>query len=103
VFDSYIAVEASCVQVFKYIQRGDKIHHVKFMPKPFHYNETSLCHCACCILPVFSQVYVHIILYLLYKDLDIVRVIKVARITWLGHLSQNGGEFTLQKDNLLPA
>jgi hypothetical protein len=43
-------------------------------------------------------------LYSFYKDLDIVRVINVAKIRWLGHLfSQNGGKLTLQKDNLLAA
>jgi hypothetical protein len=43
-------------------------------------------------------------LYSLYKDLDIVRVINVAKIRWLGHLfSQNGRKLTLQKYNLLAA
>jgi hypothetical protein len=34
----------------------------------------------------------------LYKGPDVVRIIKVARMA--GTLNQNGGELTLQKDNL---
>jgi hypothetical protein len=39
-------------------------------------------------------------LYALYKDLDTVRVTKVARLKMARTFSQNGGKLTLQKDNL---
>jgi hypothetical protein len=37
------------------------------------------------------------LLYSLYKDPDIVRVIKVARIRWLGHLVRTGGNSPYKK------
>jgi hypothetical protein len=39
-------------------------------------------------------------LYALYKDLDTVRVTKMARLKMARTFSQNGGKLTLQKDNL---